>query len=312
MMMVVTSSITEDFRDSIRAGFHYSEKNDEDMLYHHVLDCIGALIYTHQMRRRGVASKRRVFWQAVQQIAALQLAGGTNSAFSSVLDVFPDASFLKSDDRYWLPLHLAVSLPHTDIQDIESLITAQPEAVSTLIRSSGYNTVHLACMANARVEVLHLLQAHFPLWGESVTPYNRFTPLHLAVKYSSSPALVREHTRLYPAALDMRDRSDNLPLHCIQTESINGPQILQALLDAVPHTARALGGGNALPLHRLLKRCDEDSFVAPEMVSILLAAYPGAVDSEVYGGRLPIHFAAAHAPVQVFQPDDRRGDEQLG
>ena len=302
------------FRDSIRTGLNYFEESDDDMMNHHILDCIGALIYTQniekykrKVRRKNedciTASKRRVFWQTVQQIAAVQLAGGANAALSSVLDVFPIASSNQTDDRSWMLLHWAVSLPNTDIQDIETLITAQPEAVSTLTRSSGYNTVHLACMANARVEMLHLLQAHhFPLWGESVTPCNRFTPLHLAVKYSSSPALVRKLARLYPPALEMKDRHGVVPLYVIQTKSIEGPQILQALLDAAPHTARAFDKWNSLPLHYMLNRYGYDDYhVVSEMATILLAAYPAAVDIRDNIGWLPIHYAAAVAPLPVLQ-----------
>ena len=70
------------------------------------------------------------------------------------------------------------------IQDIETLTTAQSEAVLSLdMEQSGLNPVQLACMANPRVEVL---QAHFPFWVESGYLFYGNTPLHLAVKYSRS------------------------------------------------------------------------------------------------------------------------------
>ena len=308
-------------RDSFRTGLHCPGNSDEDMICSIILDCIGTLTRIHKGPDRRaryenkyslLASKRRVFWQALREVADQNLVESQeedfceiNSALSTMLDSFPhDNKKLLNDGCSWLPLHWAVSLPNVNILDIKTLITAQPEAVSTLTtRSFGYNPVHLACMANARVEVLHLLQAHFPLWGESVASCYGFTPLHLAVKYSSSPALVRELVRLYPPALEMEDEDGDIPLHLISSKSSEGLQILQALLDAAPHTAQYPADGlQELPLHRLLESCGGDSSpMVMEMVSTLLAAYPDAVNIRDTLRTLPIHYAAAHAPVQVFQ-----------
>jgi hypothetical protein len=148
-------------------------------------------------------------------------------------------------------------------------------------------------MANTTVEVLHLLNAFFPLCGEAVNPFYRCTPLHLAVNCSSSLALVRELIHLYPRALDMGDLNGNIPLHWVQTKSSEAPQILQALLDAAPQTARTMNLMRDLPLHA--------SPVVLEMVPILLSAYPDAVDKRGCDRNLPIHMAAASASVQVLQ-----------
>ena len=95
----------------------------------------------------------------------------------------------------------------------------------------------------------------------------------------------------------------NLPLHWISTKSSEGPQILQALLDAAPHTARTKNSFmEELPLHCLLQKSyGKDSPTVLKMASILIAAYPDAVDIRNVYWWLPIHHAAVHAPVQVFQ-----------
>ena len=147
------------FRDSIRAGLiSYSEESDkDDMMYLHILDCIGALsriqknmgkIHLKTENRNKydpvAASKRRIFWQAVRELADQEIllankkdknSSEINSAQSRVLNVFPDEA-KRLDGRSWLPLHWAVSLPNTDIQDIENLIIARPEAVKICISSS--------------------------------------------------------------------------------------------------------------------------------------------------------------------------------
>ena len=92
---------------------------------------------------------------------------------------------------------------------------------------------------------------------------------YLAVKYSSSPALVQELTRVYPPALEMEDVLGNTPLHWIQTESSETPhQITKELIGcrSAPHTARLTNNLNVLPL------------MEEVVVSLLLAAYSGAVN----------------------------------
>eukprot|EP01035_Chromulina_nebulosa_P015547 gene15547-20606_t len=101
----------------------------------------------------------------------------------------------------------------------------------------------------------------------------------------------------------MGDSNENIPLHRVQTKSSEALQILQALLDAAPQTAWTKNRLTDLPLHSFLRRCvhKNSSLVAPEMVSILLAAYPDAVDIRGCERCLPIHIAAASASVQVLQ-----------
>jgi ankyrin repeat protein len=254
-----------DFRDLIRAGLiQYTNEGDKDdnMIYLHILDCIGALSRI-QKRRENIhlktkkrntndqeaESNRRIFWQVVRELADRELpladrkvsnSSEINSAqYSIVLDVFPDEA-KRMDGRSWLPLHWAMSLPSTDIQDIENLIIAKPERLNILTDEFGYNPIHLVCLTNGRVDIVHLLMDHLPLGKRNVTTrYDGSTPLHLAVRSSSnSLAFVRELIRLCPSALEMGDSGQNTPLHCVSTVSSEGPQILQALLDAAPQTAQ--------------------------------------------------------------------------
>eukprot|EP01035_Chromulina_nebulosa_P008256 gene8256-11189_t len=275
--------------DSFAFDSFYADESD-DLMYLHILDCIGALFCNHKRREKiyfktenrnkndQVAdSNRRIFWQAVRELADQELTLGDrkvadsskiNSAQSKVLNVFPDEA-KRLDGRSWLPLHWAVSLPNTDIQDIENLIIAQPDRLNILTSEFGFNPIHLACL-NARVDVVHLLMDHLPLDERYVTSrYDGSTPLHMAVRSpSNSLALVRELIRLYPRALKMEDRHRNTPLHCVSTVSSEGPQILQALLDAAPQIVQTKNYLCELPLHRLLKSSPP---VSPEMIATLLA-----------------------------------------
>eukprot|EP01035_Chromulina_nebulosa_P036480 gene36480-49135_t len=313
-----------DFRDLFRAGIlRYTDEGDKDdnMIYLHILDCIGALS-SIQKRRENIhlktkkqntndqvaESNRRIFWQVVRELADKELpladrkvstSSEINWAQYRVLDVFPDEA-KRLDGRSWLPLHWAMSLPITDIQDIENLIIAKPERLNILTTEFGLNPIHLACLTNGRVDVVHLLMDHLPLDERCVTSsHDGSTPLHLAVRSSSnSLAFVRELVRLYPSALEMGDSEKNTPLHCVSAVSSEGPQILQALLDAAPQTAQKRNCLGELPLHHLIKSSPP---VSPEMIATLLAAYPDAVNIRDRSGCLPIHIAVKYASVQIFQ-----------
>ena len=229
----------------------YLESKDIDKLYFHILECIRTLSEIQSQRGRKynenslMASERRIFWQAIRKISDDEIVDEENtskrSAVYCVLDAFPDNA-VQFCSRSWMPLHWAVSLASIDIQDINTLINFNPKAVQIPLRQCRfhfqYRPIHLACMANNRVEVLHLLRDHCPLLGQSLAPYND-TPLHLAIKYSCSFAFIRELIRLHPPMVEMQNDEGNVPLHLIHPESLDAHQILMALIDAAPQTVRA-------------------------------------------------------------------------
>eukprot|EP01036_Dinobryon_divergens_P033214 gene33214-42950_t len=151
------------------------------------------------------------------------------------------------------------------------------------------------------VGVLHLLKDHFPLMGESLT-HASHTSLHLAVTRSSNAASVQKIIQLHPPALEMKNYYGDIPLDGILlNESPAAPQILQALLDAAPHSAQIVNTKNGkLPLHSLLSSFEVDP-AKPETVSILLAAYRDAVNIRCEGSWLPVHYAAANCPMEIVQ-----------
>ena len=234
----------------------------------------------------------------------------------------------------WLPLHLAVSLPISRLEDIETLFTANPAAIKAgADETSKLNPCHLAAMMkNPRMEIIQRLEMYYPRFGSSLDNYSN-TSLHCAARHSNSAAMIRELAQLHPAALEMENEDGDTPLHAaaiwsssvevvpelialcpaalvtrngkgetplmaIITTSKNSPEChwkLQLLLEAAPQAARI----PSLPLHYILRRRYPPA--TSEQVAMVLAAYREAVNIPSSGGSLPIFIAAEFASLDVMK-----------
>ena len=337
---------------------HVNSTSDDDLIFAYILDCIGALSCIRENHKKNanntedavISSKVRVFWQTVREIADQEIkseetasekennspAFERNDALGIIMESFPDHSKLH-DGRLWMPLHFAVSLPNTDLMDIQNIFAAQPQSIK-VHTSEQYqcNPCHLAVMTkNPRLEVLRRLKVYYPRFGSSenaegnvplhlaakhtdniavirelaqlhppsleATNKEGRTPLHMAAMYSRSAAIVRELAQLYPAALEMGENDDGCtPLGMLfnRVYAPEAPVILQVLLDAAAETAAMeIGFHHRLPLHELLSWSNAPA----EMVAPLLAAYKDAVNITDLMGKLPVHFAARSATLEVFK-----------
>ena len=336
----------------------------DDTMFMHILDCMGALSCIREDHKKnnsirngsgsnnevGQASvllscKHRVFWQAVREIAdqeaVLEDTPATEeekkSSFDFLLESFPDET-KQSDGRMWLPLHLAVSLSISRLEDIETLFTANPAAIKAgADETSKLNPCHLAAMMkNPRMEIIQRLEMYYPRFGSSLDNYSN-TPLHCAAKYSYSAAMIRELAQLHPAALEMENADGDTPLHAaaiwsssvevvrellalcpaaLVTRNGNGETPLMAIittsknslechwklqlvLEAAPQAARIPSIDNNLPLHYILRLRYPPA--TSEQVAMVLAAYREAVNIPINGGSLPIFIAAEFASLDVMK-----------
>ncbi len=84
---------------------------------------------------------------------------------------------------------------------------------------------------------------------------------------------------------------------------MRGPQTVSAvrrLLAANPAVARLKGEEGRVPLNEAL-RYREDSDMVPQLVDLLLYAYPEALQCRTDTGNLPLHNAAGHQDAAVVE-----------
>ena len=340
----------------------------EEIMFMHILNCIGALscIRANQKTKQPNicrmdnsegeqasalrSCKHRVFWQAVREIADREVGledipdtedeREKSSALDFMLDCFPDDTTKRSDGRLWLPLHLAVSIPSSRLEDIHTLFTADPAAIKAPAdETNQLNPCHLAVMMkNPRMDIIPQLQIYDPGFGLSKDRF-RNTPLHLAARYSDSVAMVRELAQLHPAALEMKNDEGDTPVHLAVYYS-SSVELLRELASLSPAALVTMNKNGATPLAaaintdyspefdiklRLLLEAAPQaarivcpSYIADglalhqilrrrnppatlEQVAMVLATHREAVDMLNYHGFLPIHTAAKFASLEAMK-----------
>eukprot|EP01035_Chromulina_nebulosa_P000574 gene574-biopygen480 len=203
----------------------------------------------------------------------------TNEAIGYVLDAFPDKR-KKTDGRMWLPMHFAMSIPDIDIDEIQILFDNQTNVMTQCCHpDSNYTPCHLAVMMkNPDMDLIKMLKEFDPDFGVRQTRYEA-TPLHLAAQFSNSIPVIQELIREFPVALYMRNKDQKVPLACaFDNNTADAPDIFRILLDAAPQTAREPDIKGRFLLHQCLNYSSQDIPGSEEMTSIMLEAFPDAVN----------------------------------
>eukprot|EP01036_Dinobryon_divergens_P035681 gene35681-46281_t len=213
-----------------------------------------------------LASKHRVFWQAVREIADREAA---------LEDIATTA---------------------------EKLAQLYPAALA-MTNSNGDTPLHRAARYSDSVAIVRELAQLHPAALDTMNVDGN-TPLHLAVEYSGSVEILQALVSLSPAALVTLNGAGKTPLAVITSyyDYVSGDYgKLQVLVEAAPQAAgiARLSDGNRLPLHQILY--ESRSSATAEMVAMLLAAYKEAVNVPDDEGMLPIHIAVQCAPLGILK-----------
>ena len=284
-----------------------------DLAYLQLLEIIGWIDESQNIGKLADA-KGRIFWKTIREIADQKLNTDKemfNPTLRIVLASFPDEK-MKTDGRMWLPMHFAMCVPNMDIDDIQTLVDNYPDMIK---QDSGedlkFTPGHLAVMVKKpNMALIERLKVYDPSFGVAKTS-QQSTPLHLAAQYSNSVAVIEELIRAYPPALKMKnDERDEdgevdqmMPLHSsLHNSTAAAPDILQAIVDAYPQAVNDIDNIGRLPLHYCLEYSANELPSKEKMVSILLKAFPGAVDIHDNDLEiLPIHYAAEYCETNILQ-----------
>ena len=271
--------------------------------YLYVLEMIGAIRNQNISEFNCVESiHRSLFWKTIRAVADNEINVDwekKNWAVNEVLNAFPDKS-KKTDGRMWLPIHFAMSIPNIDIEDIQKLLEKQPQLIHQVTGTSNVTPCHLAViMKDPNMTLINRLKIYDPSFGARLTSHNS-TALHLAAIHSNSVTVIQELIREYPPALEMKDNYQSTPLAGSTTNhSPEDYAILKTILDAAPHMASVKDKHGRFPLNRCL---EDRQIKSPEkFISVLLDAFPDAVNVHDHADWLPIHEAAAYHGVAVFK-----------
>ena len=292
----------------------------EDIYY---LEVIEMLLKLRKLNRQPLkkqyesnkheAAMRSIFWKTVREIADQEINKDNTQMENMALNKFLMDFDECPKDKLWLPMHFALSVPNIDLEDIQILFdNHHPRVEGTCwdkISDGGYldffSPYQLAVMMKdpnmALIERLSL-KFYDPeycqlLEGDYSQSIRDDSPLHLAAEYSNSVAVIQKLILLHPPALVM---GIHPPLYrALENTSPQAPEILTALIVGGSVVGPAANWAN-LPFHQCLKVSSLHER-ALEMASILLEAYPEAINIPDHEGNLPIHIAAEHSTTEVFK-----------
>eukprot|EP01035_Chromulina_nebulosa_P069225 gene69225-biopygen2312 len=199
-------------------------------------------------------------------------------------------------------MHFAMSIPDIDLDEIQILFNNHPDFITQgCDPDSNYTPCHLAVMMkDPDMDLIEMLKEFDPSFGVRQTIYES-TPLHLAAQFSSSIPVIQELIREFPAALYMRDDEHKVPLACaFKNNTADAPDIFRILLDAAPQTAIEPDIRGRYLLHQCLHCGYKDIPGCEEMTSIMLEAFPDAVNITDNDGYLAIQLAALIGRTEVL------------
>mmetsp|Transcript_8401 Transcript_8401/g.11289 ORF Transcript_8401/g.11289 Transcript_8401/m.11289 type:complete len:1286 (+) Transcript_8401:41-3898(+) len=208
----------------------------------------------------------------------------------------------------------------------EASFTTMAEAAASMLDSSGYTPLHLACRrspspslqnnifgATLNPQVIHLLLAANPNAPLILSKtHGEDTPLHLASEHGSGASLYAILQLLigsYPQALKIQNAYGYTPLHCAARANFFTSNGTSAAVTSDRRQQNEEGGGggrcnrhdgsdksnvnhemgNALGM----KECDAD------IIQLLMNEYPDALWMKTNGGETPLHLACHNSNIRL-------------
>mmetsp|Transcript_14445 Transcript_14445/g.28900 ORF Transcript_14445/g.28900 Transcript_14445/m.28900 type:complete len:427 (-) Transcript_14445:129-1409(-) len=209
----------------------------------------------------------------------------------------------KKDGNGNLPLHLVVgneSPSSLKVILVRMLLTEHSEGASTRNRK-GELPLHLACRAgkDASAPAIILLLRANP-GGPSTVSVKGALALHLACTSGAPVEVVRTLLTMFPASIAQQDGNGHAPLHCAVRYNASAAvvkELLVALREGGQAVAAAPSSTGVIPLHYA---CIFGSTV--DIVRMLVNAHPDGTKKTDPEGNLPVHLAVlSKAPHDVIR-----------
>jgi len=183
------------------------------------------------------------------------------------------------------------------------MIDARPKAAKVRDRD-GNLPLHSMCESTTpATDVIHKLIDAYPD-GLRVVDKDGNLPLHSAIERGDRLAIsiLEKMVRLYPEACVKKDKEKNTPLHsACECRTKDLPKIVKLLLDADTKgvAAKTRDREGNLPIHSAAEKKNP----SPEVVIMLIDAYPEGLKTKDRDGNLPLHSAVENRfefPTKVY------------
>ena len=247
------------------------------------------------------AAVRRAIWKASKSDEIIVALRG--HVWGCVIDMLKDEKNGEEHAKHertpmnQFPLHVAVE-ERAPVEAVRLLVALYKKAVGRRAKFSMWVLGTKTRKGRWRAPMSLLVGAHELLVHEHM-------PIHTAALIGAPPNVIELLAEAGPEAVQTRARG-LLPIHIALLHGYkNGRTVsagtIKALLKAFPEAIRLrtedTSGNSRLPLHLATI-----SDAPPEVIEVLLKAYPGAVDEPDAWGHRPIHYGLSyHSSMRVVQ-----------
>ena len=220
-----------------------------------------------------------------------------------LISCYPDGILIKDKDGN-TPLHSAVETLHKNVSVVAcAMIDARPKAAEVRDRDGNLPLHSIFESTTPATDVIIKLIDSYP-GGLRVMDKDGNLPLHSAIERGDGIAvtILEKMIRLYPEACVKKDKEKNTPLHsACECRTKDLPKIVKLLLDADTKgvAAKTRDREGNLPIHSAAEKKNP----SPEVVMMLIDAYPEGLKTKDRDGNLALHSAVENRfefPAKVY------------
>jgi ankyrin repeat protein len=209
----------------------------------------------------------------------------------NLLHIFP-ACLTIQDKKKNTPLHVACEHLHKNLSFVGGIMIECPDASAACrIPNSGGNLpIHSICEQSHPADDVALYMIDVYPDGLKIKDKDGNLPLHSAIERGDilSVDVLEKMIQVYPEACAVKDKQKNTPLHsACECRTKDLAKIVRMLLNADTNgvAAKTKDREGNLPIHSAAEKKNP----SPDVVMMLIDAYPKGLHLKDRDGNLPIH-----------------------